>query len=172
MRVTDLCQKAHHNDDRLVALHGSLFRVCCENKDCVYEFSNQTLEPTVPGLKMHPSHTVESAVASLSLQAADVPSCPSCLSSKLRPGICWSGEEFHSNAWSRIERWLQDAANVELVLVIGTEHTPFAVDALEKGADLAWLNIFPSDLAEAKDGWYVGGCVSQTLPYLVDAVLR
>lgn len=121
---------------------------------------------------MYPSSTVESALASLSLQAADVPSCPSCLSSKLRPGICWSGDRFHLDAWSRVERWLQGAPNVDLVLVIGTEHTPFAVEALEKGANLACLNIFDSDHTETENGWYVEGCASETLPRLVDAALQ
>jgi NAD-dependent deacetylase sirtuin 5 len=172
MRDIDLCQRTYHNNDQLVALHGSLFRVCCEDKECAFEDSNYTSEPTVPGLKFHPTDSVGLTVASLPLNVAHVPKCPSCQSSKLRPGVCWFGEKLPLDELSRVERWFQNAAMVELVLVIGTVRTPFVEDAIAKGAEVAWLNLFDDDLMDTGGDWYVSGCASETLPQLVDAALR
>jgi hypothetical protein len=55
--------------------------------------------------------------------------------------------------------------------VIGTERTPFVEDAIAKGADVAWLNLFDDDLMDTGGDWYVSGCASETLPQLVDAAL-
>jgi len=60
---------------------------------------------------------------------------------------------------------------VDLVLVIGTERTPFVKEAIAKGAEVAWLNVFDNDLIDTGDDWYVSGCASETLPQLVDAAL-
>jgi hypothetical protein len=73
---------------------------------------------------------------------------------------------------SRVERWFQNAAKVELVLVIGTERTPFVEDAIAKGAEVAWLNLFDDNLMDTGGDWYVSGCASETLTQLVDAALR
>lgn len=73
---------------------------------------------------------------------------------------------------SRVEKWLQSAAHVDLVLVIGTERTPFVQEAVAKGAEVAWLNMFDSKLIDTGDDWYVSGYASETLPRLADAALR
>lgn len=61
---------------------------------------------------------------------------------------------------------------MDLVLVIGTERTPFVEEAIAKGAEVAWLNVFDGDLADTGDDWYVSGSASETLPQLIDAVLE
>lgn len=173
MRNTDLLQRADHNPDQLVSLHGSLFKICCENKECAFEDSNYTVEPTVPGLKVPLSNdNLESTVASLSLRPADVPSCPRCRTFKLRPGVCWFGEKLPLTGLRRVEQWFRDAAKVDLVLVIGTERTPFVEEAIAKGAEVAWLNVFDSELIDVGEDWYVSGCVTETLTQMVEAALR
>jgi NAD-dependent deacetylase sirtuin 5 len=172
MRGADLCQRAGHNDRQLVSLHGSLFRVCCGNKECAFEASNYTADATVPGLKIDPLEGLDHAVATLPLDATHVPTCPRCRSAKLRPGICWFGEKLPSDELSRVERWFQNAPRVDLVLVIGTERSPFVKEAISKGAEVAWLNLFDEDLPETGGDWYVNGCASMTLPRLVDAALQ
>jgi len=92
--------------------------------------------------------------------------------SKLRPGVCWFGEKLPLAALSCVEKWLQDAAKVDLVLVVGTERTPFVEEAIAKGAEVAWLNVFDSELIDVGDDWYVSGCVTETLTQLVEAALR
>lgn len=166
MRRIDLCHRAHHNNDQLVSLHGSLFRVCCENQGCAYEGWNHTPEPTVPGLNTLSSHNGDD------LHATHIPSCPRCQSARLRPGICWFGEKLPLNELSRIDSWIESAPKVDLVLVIGTERTPFVEEAIAKGAEVAWLNVFDSDLTDAGDDWYVSGCASETLSQLNDAALE
>lgn len=165
-------RKADHNPDQLVSLHGSLFKICCEDKECAFEDTNHTHEPTVPGLNNHPSASLESTIAALSLRPEDVLSCPGCQTSKLRPGVCWFGEKLPLAELSRVENWFRDAENVDLVLVIGTERTPFVDEAIAKGAEVAWLNVIDSKLIDVGDDWYVGGCVTETLTQLVDAELR
>lgn len=61
---------------------------------------------------------------------------------------------------------------MDLVLIIGTERTPFVQEALAKGAEVAWLNVFDGALTDAGEDWYVSGCASETLPRLVDEALR
>lgn len=171
--IIDLLQRADHNPDQLVSLHGSLFKICCENKECAFEDSNYTVEPTVPDLKIPLSNdNLESTVASLSLRPADVPSCPRCRTFKLRPGVCWFGEKLPLTELRRVEQWFRDAAKVDLVLVIGTERTPFVEEAIAKGAEVAWLNVFDSELIDVGEDWYVSGCVTETLTLLVEAALR
>jgi hypothetical protein len=61
---------------------------------------------------------------------------------------------------------------VDLVLLVGTERTPFVQEAIAKGAEVAWLNVFDSERIDVGDDWYVGGCVTETLTRLVEAALR
>lgn len=169
----DLLQRAQHKPDQLVSLHGSLFEICCENKQCAFEESNYTPEPTVPGLVIPPSNnSLQSTLSSLSIQPADMPSCPRCQSSKLRPGIVWFGEKLPRNELRRVDEWFQHAAKVDLVLVIGTERTPFVEEAMAKGAEVAWLNVLDGEVVDVGDDWYVSGCVVETMTWLVDAALR
>ena len=58
-----------------------------------------------------------------------------------------------------------------MALIIWTERIPFVKEAIEKGAEVAWLNRFDSDHIDTGDDWYVQGCASETLPQLVDAAL-
>lgn len=170
--TTDLLQRVDHNPEQLVSLHGSLFKIRCEDKECAFEDSNHTHKPTFPGRRIHPFDSLESTVAFLSLGLADVPNCPRCRTSKLRPGVCWFGEKLPLTELSCVEKWFQETENVDLVLVIGTERTPFVDEAIAKGAEVAWLNVIESELIDVGDDWYVNGCVTESLTRLVDAALR
>ena len=59
-----------------------------------------------------------------------------------------------------------------MVLVVGTERTPFVREAQLKGAEVAWLNLFEDDLVDTGGDWYVSGNASETLPALVDRALQ
>lgn len=144
----------------------------CTDKKCDYEQSNHTPESTVRGLQINLSSRIDCALASLALNLTDIPSCPRCQSSKLRPGVCWFGEELPLDELNRVERWFQDTRKVDLVLVVGTERTPFVREAQSKGAEVAWLNLFEDDLVDTGGDWYVSGNASETLPALVDRALQ
>jgi hypothetical protein len=65
-----------------------------------------------------------------------------------------------------------ESSTVDLVLVTGTERSLFVKEAIAKGAEVAWLNLFDDNLSETGGDWYVNGCASITLPRLVDAALQ
>lgn len=167
----ELCQRAGRGDEQLVPLHGLLFRVRCADRRCNYEHRNHTPEPTVRELQISPSSRIDYALTSSALNLTDIPSCPRCQSSKLRPGVCWFGEELPPDELNRVERWFQNARKVDLILVVGTERTPFVREAQSKGAEVAWLNLFENGLVDTGGDWYVSGNASETLPALVDRVL-
>lgn len=167
----ELCQEAGHSDQQLVSLHGSVFSFQCSSKKCTFSDWNYQQRPTVPGLEFLPSDGGELAIDYSKLSATGVPDCPLCKSFKIRPGVHWFGERLPSEQLSRVEGWFDKAPRVDLVLVIGTERSPFVNDAIVKGAEVAWLNYFEEDLSDTGDHWYVDGCVSVTLPYLVEASL-
>lgn len=83
----------------------------------------------------------------------------------------WFGERLPEEELGRVEEWLESSPRVDLVLAIGTERSPFVKDAIDKGAEVAWLNYFEKDLSNTGGDWYVDGCASETLPYLVNASL-
>lgn len=176
LAVTDdrveLCQEAEHNGQQLVSLHGSLFRVRCSAKSCEYSSWNHSGSPTVPGLESSTSSVGNLASTYSGLSDTDIPNCPLCQSSKLRPGVHWFGEKLPAEELSRIEEWLESSPRVDLVLVIGTDRSPFVKEAIDKGAEVAWLNYFEKDLPSTGGDWYVDGCASETLPYLVQASLQ
>lgn len=155
-----------------MSLHGSLFRIRCSGKDCGYSSFNYDQKPTVPGIYFSPSDGQDLAKRCAALSETDIPSCPLCRSSKLRPGVHWFGERLPKEELSRVEEWLESSPRVDLVLVVGTERSPFVKDAMDKGAEVAWLNYFEEDLTSTGGDWYVDGCASETLPYLVDASLQ
>lgn len=166
-----MCQKAGHVNEQLVSLHGSAFKIKCSGKECAYEAWNRALEPTVPGLDTSLSRGVELTVASSGLGVADVPDCPLCGKFKLRPGVCWFGEGLPQSELSRVDEWFRRTSSIDLVLVDGTERSPFVIEATAKGAEVAWLNFFEEDIQDTGDYWFVDGCASVVLPHLVDAAL-
>lgn len=173
--MVELSRRAGHDSERLIALHGSLFDVKCSNPACNYTDRNISPNPTVPGLVVHlnnPSHT---SLSHPQLDKNSIPQCPSCKSGLLRPGVIWFGETLPPDASSRVESWLgPEEAKVDLVLVIGTERTPFVFEATERGAQVAYFTLVdgeiePEDFEDAD--WVIGGDVSQTLPHVPGSAL-
>lgn len=71
----------------------------------------------------------------------------------------------------RVEEWFERTSSIDLVLVAGTERCPFVMEAIAKGAEVAWLNFFVEDLQDTGRDWSVNGCASEALPRLIDAAL-
>lgn len=125
----------------------------------------------MPGLETLPLDKQEFKTRLSHLKDDIIPICPSCQSSKLRPGVHWFGEKLPAQELRRVDAWLESSPRVDLVLVIGTERTPFVKEAIGKGAEVAWLNYFEDGLECTGGDWYVNGCASETLPFLVQASL-
>ena len=175
MTVTDLSQKAGHDERSLVALHGSLFDIRCSDDACNFTKRNIDEEPTVPGLIVNPFDPSDPRVSLPQLNTGDVPTCPTCESAILRPGIVWFGERLPQQSLDRIDNWLDAGPKVDLVLVIGTERTPFVYDAIERGAEVVCFNIANKTLVSDDAGdadWFVNGDVSQSLPQLVGSAFN
>lgn len=153
--TADLCQKAGHVDEQLASLHGSLFKIQCSGKECAYETWNRAPGPTVPGLNMSPSHNIDLTIEYSGLAVASVPDCPLCGKFKLRPGVCWFGEELPRSELVRVEEWFRRTSSVDLVLVVGTERSPFVAEAIAKGAEVAWLNFFEENIQDSGGDWFV-----------------
>jgi len=105
-------------------------------------------------------------------QTSDLLVCPTCRSSYLRPRVTWSGERLSPDVEERIEAWLGSNDRIDMVLVVGTERTPYLHDALLKGANVAWVNIIERHIENTGDGdWVVDGDPSKTVPYVIDSAL-
>jgi len=129
-------------------LHGSLFDLKCANDDCTFKDRN------------------------VHRRTFDLLVCPLCRSSYLRPGVIWSGERLPPDVVERIEAWLKFNNRVDMVLVVGTERTPYLHDALLKGAKVAWFNIVEGHVEDTgDDDWVVNGDASITRPYIIDSAL-
>ena len=91
--VDDLHERAQTPTDRLVHVHGDLFRNRCNQ--CQY-FDRKALEgENFP------------------------PQCPQCRTGLLRPGVVWFGENLDPAVLLRVDDFIRDG-KCDLVLVIGT----------------------------------------------------
>lgn len=118
----DLFQRAGLPPDQLVQLHGSLFSVKCSKLTCTYAHDRPVLLPLVPY-------------------------CPRC-GSTLRPGVVWFGEPVPFTALNRIDQWMNNAPQIDVLLVIGTRaDLTRSVEVIQvarlKGAVVAHFGVDP-----------------------------
>ncbi|KAI7696372.1 SIR2 family histone deacetylase, partial [Hortaea werneckii] len=142
--VDGLSQRADHPAKQLQLLHGTLFEVrCADRTGCGYSEINFT-DPIVPSLAIPTSgaedptsntarHTHQSSSGGKQdLDISDIntplpipppaqlPHCPSCHQSLLRPGVVWFGESLPFHVLETVEDYLNERAPIDLILVIGT----------------------------------------------------
>lgn len=158
-----MLEKAVCPKEQLVSLHGSAFTVRCTNSSCSFTMQNQSEQPTAPEKFLHGRTSI-----------TDEPSlrCKECQEGSLRPGVCWFGEELPARSLERVSEWFEGVSKADLILVVGTDRSPFVAEAQALGAETAWLNFFEEDLPDTGGDWYVDGDVSLTLPWLVDLALQ
>lgn len=101
------------------------------------------------------------------MHPASLPLCQRCHSGVLRPAVCWFGETLPQHACLQIDKWFDLVPRVDLVLVLGTERTPYVQEAMAMGAEVAYFNFFENGLEDTADAWYVDGDLSQSLPLVV-----
>ncbi|KAK5694418.1 hypothetical protein LTR17_024822 [Elasticomyces elasticus] len=129
----------------LQALHGSVLDVRCAGDGCDYRGRN--VDRQISGLIW----------------------CPACKTTYLRPGVVWFGERLPPVVVDQIEVWLESHDCIDMVLVDGTDRTPYVCDALAKGAKMAWFNIMEDDWdgATGDADWVVNGNAARTLPAII-----
>ena len=72
----------------------------------------------------------------------------------------------------RINVWLDSSDRVDMVLVIGTERTPFLQEAIDKGAEVVWFNVVPCDMEDmGGSDWHICGDASKSLPHIIYSAL-
>ena len=90
----------------------------------------------------------------------------------MRPGVVWFGEKLPSDVLERINVWLDSSDRVDMVLVIGTERTPFLREAIDKGAEVVWFDVVACDTEDMGDGdWHICGDASKSLPDIIYSAL-
>jgi len=110
---------------------------------------------------------------------ADLPQCPKCKQSLLRPGVVWFGEALPAKTVTRVDDWMSDKRGIDLLMVIGTSAkvypaAGYIAAARKKGARVAVINIESPD-AEAsrlhEGDWFFRGDASMVVPQILEAVI-
>ncbi|RAL62564.1 hypothetical protein DID88_004414 [Monilinia fructigena] len=133
--VDGLAQRASHPEGSLKLLHGCLYDIKCANPVCNYRERNNFNDPYHPSLaitsvddeKLLPAANNIQAVATYldpnksttTINKDELPHCPNCMTSLLRPDIVWFGEALPGDTIDEIDQWI-DKAPIDLMLVIGT----------------------------------------------------
>ncbi|KAK9450305.1 NAD-dependent deacetylase [Limtongia smithiae] len=117
--VDDLSRRAHHPQAQLLSLHGSLFTLKCAGFFCDYVDPYNTVHPLVPALA-----TDNTDAPPRFIPSAELPHCPRCKTTLLRPGVVWFGEPLPSTVVTEADDFIA-AAPVDLILVIGTSGTVY-----------------------------------------------
>lgn len=130
-----LSQKAGHDSDQLVEIHGSLFTATCSSDTCAWTQPNTSHEPCVPTLPVDPQR----ADMNMLTIPSDFARCPDCITAKLRPGIVWFSEQMPLYQLARTEMWLDSVPRVDLMLVMFPA-AEYIYRAREKGAYVAHFN--------------------------------
>jgi NAD-dependent deacetylase sirtuin 5 len=108
------------------------------------------------------------------IQSSDLPQCPACKNSILRPGVVWFGEALPQNIIEQVDAWLEED-EVDLCLVIGTSGVVWPVagypeQARKRGARIAYINMNMDDVKnrQASD-WVFVGDAAVILPEILGA---
>lgn len=178
-----LSQRAGHPPAQLELLHGSLSTVKCTNFKCAYVETNNTTDPIVPGLAIPMEKEQELDISSAEvplkdINTSDLPHCPKCKTSLLRPGVVWFGEALPSDCLERVDAWVHDSKGIDLIIVIGTSASVYPAagyikTARQKGARVAVVNMERPDQEASrlqKGDWFFQGDAGVVVPRIFEAV--
>ncbi|KAH8648700.1 DHS-like NAD/FAD-binding domain-containing protein [Xylariales sp. PMI_506] len=105
---------------------------------------------------------------------ADLPQCPKCLNSLLRPSVVWFGEALPANVMEEVETLFTSSERIDLCIVIGTSGivwpaAGYADFARKKGARIAVVNMEASDIKNMRPGadWVFVGDAASVVPQLL-----
>ncbi|KAI7226232.1 SIR2 family histone deacetylase [Hortaea werneckii] len=199
--VDGLSQRADHPAKQLQLLHGTLFEVrCADRTGCGYSEINFT-DPIVPSLAIPTSaedptsntarHTHQSSSAGQDLDISNpttplpippptqLPHCPSCHQSLLRPGVVWFGETLPFHVLETVEYYLNESTPIDLILVIGTSAQVYPAagyvdEARERGARVCVVNMDANDMPAGgweEGDWFFRGDAAVVVPRLLEPVI-
>ena len=161
----------------------------CTNFDCDYVDLNNFTDPIVPALAI-PSdpnsggqtgeHDISNPEVPLKdVEVTDLPHCPKCKTSLLRPGVVWFGEALPSDTLSRVDAWIADKRGIDLILVIGTSASVYPaagyiMSARARGARVAVVNMERPDQEASRlqtGDWFFQGDAGIVLPQILESVV-
>ena len=162
--------EANYDPDFIPALVASEKKVD-ENTDACR--SNEMTRTVARGTTQRVDLSDES-VRLAKLEPEDLPTCPMCERSLLRPGVVWFGEALPDNVIDSVESFIEKSGRIDMIIVIGTSASVYPaagyVDkAKKKGARLAVMNT-EADLPArglTEQDWFFQGDASKILPELV-----
>lgn len=175
-----LSQRAKHPQASLELLHGSLFDVVCDNFSCNYVDQNNFSDPIVPALAIPADGDLSDAEIPLKdVDPSDLPQCPKCKQSLLRPGVVWFGESLPMKTLKRVDDWMSDERGIDLIMVIGTSASVYPaagyiMSARNRGARVAVINIESPDAVASRlqDGdWFFRGDAGEVIPRILESVI-
>ena len=202
--VDGLSQRAEHPSAQLQLLHGTLFEIKCFSALCDYREINFT-DPVVPSLAI-PTDGVDPtsiearrnandqsqghntgkdldisniSVPLPSLGHDDLPQCPKCKSSLLRPGVVWFGERLPNDVLDTVDNFIRDVAKIDMIMVIGTSVKVYPAagyvdEARAKGARVCVVNMDTNDAPPGgwkKGDWLFQGDAAKIVPELLKPVI-
>lgn len=180
--VDGLSPRAKHPQANLELLHGSLSTVKCVNFDCDYVDHNNFTDPIVPALALPDGAGLDISDAGVPLreiEPQDLPHCPKCKTSLLRPGVVWFGEALPQDTLSRVEGWLSDKRGIDLLVVIGTSASVYPaagyiMTARAKGARVAVVNTETPDTGAGmlqQGDWFFRGDAGTVVPRIFEGII-
>ena len=111
----------------------------------------------------------------------DLPRCPKCRGGLLRPGVVWFGETLPEKTILTVDKWIDKAEKIDLMLVIGTSASVYPaagyVDkARAKGARVAVVNTERADTPGGQNGlmagdWFFQGDAGSVVPEILECVI-
>lgn len=111
----------------------------------------------------------------------ELPHCPDCFMSLLRPGLNWPGEDTLRPLINKAKYWMDCQIRLDLMLVIGTPANNFPAaefvqKAMDLGASIAWVGVKRKEMtcwSVRKDrDWLFSGDVGEVLEKLFAEELR
>ena len=190
--VDGLSVRARHPEKQLQLLHGSLFDIKCSNKHCGYIREDFT-DPIVPALAIpttgedptsNKARGQDQDISDINvsipkLKPHDLPQCPKCNRSLLRPGVVWFGENLPFTVLDTVDAYLASPEKIDLMLVIGTSAkvhpaAGYIDEARERGARVAVINMDENDRPAhgwSEGDWFFCGDAAQIVPELLKPVI-
>lgn len=167
--VDGLSARANHPQESLLHLHGDLFTLKCTSFLCSYKEENNFDNPLTPALA---DCDIKDEVKNIPV--SDLPTCPSCKTGLLRPGVVWFGEPLPLSVVTKAEEFIT-SNEVDLILVIGTSGlvwpaAGYIQQVAMRGGKVAVFNIEPPETEEI-DGWVFTGDAAEWLPKALEPII-
>lgn len=180
MNADNLELRASYPESQLCHLHGDFFTLKCTSFDCSYRESKNYSICLTPALAPDPVYNAENAesepepLGTRAISISELPTCPSCRTGLLRPGVVWYGEPLPLQAVTTADDFISSPPIVDLILVIGTSGNlwpaaGYAEQVKMRGGKVAVFNKQPT-MADIAD-WMILGDAAITLPQALEPIV-